>query len=52
MKVRNGFEGTGRFYINLLFEEKNMTKYNLKGIDIVVYDNGKFVIDNDGFFEN
>lgn len=29
-----------------------MKKYSLNGIDIVVYDSGKFVIDNDGFFED
>lgn len=29
-----------------------MKKNSLNGIDIVVYDSGKFVIDNDGFFED
>lgn len=29
-----------------------MKKYNLSGIDIIIYDNGKFVIDHNGSFEN
>lgn len=28
----------------------DMQKYNLDGIDIVIYDNGKFVIDDEGIF--